>query len=44
MKSGEVTLDLPPGKYVLACLIAAGEAGSTKDHFAEGMKLDFEVK
>lgn len=43
-KSGEITLDLPPGKYQLACLIAAGEAGSTKDHYTEGMKLDFEVK
>lgn len=43
-KGGEITLDLPPGKYQLACLIAAGEAGSTKDHYTEGMKLDFEVK
>jgi len=43
-KGGAITLDLPPGKYQLACLIAAGEAGSTKDHYSEGMKLDFEVK
>lgn len=43
-KGGEITLDLPPGKYQLACLIAAGEAGSTKDHYSEGMKLEFEVK
>lgn len=43
-KSGEVTLDLPAGKYVLACLIVPGEAGSKVDHFQSGMKLDFEVK
>ncbi len=41
--TGEITLDLPPGKYVLACLIVPGQAGSKVDHFAEGMKLDFEV-
>lgn len=41
--SGDITLDLPPGKYVLACLIVPGQAGSKVDHFAEGMKLDFEV-
>ena len=43
-KSAEVTLDLPAGKYVLACLIVPGEAGSKVDHFQSGMKLDFEVK
>ncbi len=43
-KSGEITLDLPAGKYVLACLIVPGEAGSKADHFKSGMKLDFEVK
>ncbi|MCZ2110562.1 MAG: cupredoxin domain-containing protein [Dehalococcoidia bacterium] len=43
-KGGEITLDLPPGKYQLACLIAAGEAGSTKDHYTEGMHMEFEVK
>lgn len=43
-KSGEVTLDLPAGKYVLACLIVPGEAGSKEDHFKSGMKRDFEVK
>ena len=43
-KSGEITLDLPAGKYVLACLIVPGEAGSKTDHFKSGMKLDFEVK
>ncbi|MBI2766192.1 MAG: cupredoxin domain-containing protein [Chloroflexi bacterium] len=43
-KSGEVVLDLPAGKYQLACLIAPGEAGSTADHFKEGMHTSFEVK
>lgn len=43
-KSGEITLDLPAGKYVLACLIVPGEAGSKVDHFKSGMKIDFEVK
>ncbi|MGE5595646.1 MAG: cupredoxin domain-containing protein [Hyphomicrobiales bacterium] len=41
---GEVVLDLPKGKYVLACLIVPGEEGSTVDHFKEGMRVDFEVK
>ena len=43
-KSGEVVLDLPKGKYVLACLLVPGESGATTDHFKEGMKIDFEVK
>jgi len=43
LKSGEVVLDLPAGKYLLACLIAPGEHGSTTDHFSEGMQLDFTV-
>ena len=43
-KSGEIVLDLPAGKYVLACVLVPGEAGSTHDHFKEGMKTDFEVK
>ena len=43
-KSGDVTITLKPGKYLLACLIAAGEAGSTVDHFAYGMRQDFHVK
>lgn len=41
--SGEVTLDLPAGKYLLACLIAPGEAGSKVDHFQAGMHIPFEV-
>lgn len=43
-KSGEIVLDLPAGKYVLACVLVPGEAGSKFDHFKEGMKTDFEVK
>lgn len=41
--SGEITLDLPPGKYVLACVIVPGEAGSTVDHYAEGMHTEFAI-
>lgn len=43
-KGGDVTIDLKPGKYLLACLIVPGEAGSTVDHFKEGMKLEFTVE
>jgi uncharacterized cupredoxin-like copper-binding protein len=43
-KDGSIVLDLPAGQYVLACLLVPGEAGSTFDHFKEGMKADFEVK
>jgi uncharacterized cupredoxin-like copper-binding protein len=43
-KDGSIVLDLPAGQYVLACLLVPGEAGSTFDHFKEGMKVDFEVK
>jgi uncharacterized cupredoxin-like copper-binding protein len=43
-KSGETVLDVAPGRYLLACLIATGEAGSTVDHFQQGMKLEFEVR
>lgn len=43
-KGGSVTLLLPAGKYVLACLIVPGEAGSTRDHYQEGMHIDFEVR
>lgn len=43
-RSGSITLDLPKGKYVLACLITPGEAGSKTDHFKSGMRVDFEVR
>ena len=41
---GTVTLDLAPGAYELACLIAPGEAGSTVDHYQQGMHSDFTVQ
>jgi plastocyanin len=37
-------LDLAPGSYTLACLIAAGESGSTVDHYKQGMHTEFTVK
>jgi uncharacterized cupredoxin-like copper-binding protein len=43
-KGGDVTLDLKPGKYVLACLITPGEAGSTEDHFSRGMHTELTVE
>ncbi|MBA4181796.1 MAG: hypothetical protein C0506_14495 [Anaerolinea sp.] len=43
-KGGEVTIALTPGDYLLACLIAEGEAGSKVDHFAYGMRRAFTVK
>lgn len=44
LASGEIVLDLPPGRYELACLIARGEAGSAVDHYAAGMHMPFEVR
>ncbi len=32
------------GKYLLACVLVPGEAGSTVDHFKEGMKTEFAVR
>ena len=40
---GEIILELGPGDYELACLVAVGEAGSTVDHYKVGMKIDFTV-
>jgi uncharacterized cupredoxin-like copper-binding protein len=40
---GEMTLDLAPGNYELACLIVPGEAGSTVDHYQEGMHAPLRV-
>ena len=37
-------LDLPAGKYQLACLIAKGQAGSAVDHYQQGMVVPFEVR
>lgn len=42
--SGSFTVDLTPGSYQLACLIAPGEAGSTVDHYKQGMHTDFKVE
>lgn len=42
--SGNMTVDLEPGRYQLACLLVPGEAGSTKDHYHEGMWTWFTVK
>jgi uncharacterized cupredoxin-like copper-binding protein len=42
-KGGAVELDLAPGAYELACLIAPGEAGSTADHYQQGMHTAFTV-
>jgi uncharacterized cupredoxin-like copper-binding protein len=35
--SGAITVELEPGRYQLACLLVPGEAGSTTDHYSEGM-------
>ena len=40
---GSVELDLEAGSYRLACLIAPGEAGSTLNHYQQGMHIDFKV-
>lgn len=40
---GTVVLDLKPGAYQLACLIAPGEAGSAVDHYQQGMHIAFTV-
>lgn len=41
---GSVVIELAAGQYQLACLIAPGEAGSTVDHYQEGMHTDFTVR
>jgi plastocyanin len=41
---GSVVLDLKPGVYQLACLIAIGESGSTVDHYQQGMHTVFTVR
>jgi uncharacterized cupredoxin-like copper-binding protein len=42
--SGTVTTNLTAGKYQFACLIVPGEAGSTTDHYQQGMHTGFTVK
>jgi uncharacterized cupredoxin-like copper-binding protein len=41
---GTLTLDLKPGSYVLACLIAKGENNSPVDHYQQGMREDFTIE
>jgi len=43
-QGGSAVLDLAPGAYRLACLIAPGEAGSQVDHYQQGMHTDFRVE
>ncbi|HYM15790.1 MAG TPA: hypothetical protein VEZ14_09530 [Dehalococcoidia bacterium] len=43
-KGATLTLDLQPGAYVLACLIARGEGASTVDHYQAGMHAEFTVQ
>lgn len=43
-ESGSIVLDLTPGDYQLACLIVPGEAGSTANHYQEGMWTEFTVE
>ena len=40
-RGGSILLDLTPGAYQLACLITIGEAGSTVDHYQQGMHTAF---
>lgn len=42
-QGGSVTVDLSPGAYQLACLIARGDAGSDVDHYQQGMFVPFTV-
>lgn len=43
-KSKKVTLDLKPGQYELACVLVPGEAGSTVDHYQQGMHTTLTVR
>lgn len=43
-KTESKTVTLKAGTYELACLIAPGEAGSTVDHYQQGMRTTFVVK
>jgi uncharacterized cupredoxin-like copper-binding protein len=43
-ESGMIRLQLDSGTYELSCLIVPGEAGSTADHYAEGMHTEFTVE
>jgi hypothetical protein len=41
---GTIRLQLDSGEYELSCLIVPGEAGSTTDHYAEGMHAPLTVE
>ncbi|MBI2913870.1 MAG: hypothetical protein HYY03_08115 [Chloroflexi bacterium] len=43
-ESRKTTVHLEAGEYQLACLIAAGEAGSDVDHYKQGMHTRFVVE
>jgi uncharacterized cupredoxin-like copper-binding protein len=43
-KGATLSLDLQPGSYVLADLIAKGQDGSPVDHYQAGMHADFTVE
>lgn len=43
-EGGTIRLQMEAGAYELACLIVPGEAGSTADHYAEGMHMEFIVE
>jgi uncharacterized cupredoxin-like copper-binding protein len=43
-KGGDVTVKLTPGHYELACVIVPGEAGSTADHYQQGMHATIVVR
>ncbi len=42
--SKSFTKDVPVGSYLLACLIAEGEAGSPVDHYKAGMHTPLTVR
>jgi uncharacterized cupredoxin-like copper-binding protein len=42
--TSEFVFDLKPGRYQLACLVAKGEFGSDRDHYAAGMHAEFVVR
>ncbi len=42
--SGQAKVTLARGEYELACVIVPGEAGSTVDHYAAGMRIPFRVQ
>jgi uncharacterized cupredoxin-like copper-binding protein len=41
---GSIVIDLPAGDYQLACVLVPGEAGSTVDHYQQGMWTEFTVE